>query len=104
MKTNKTPGVDNILNEVLKFGEDPLKGHLIKLFNSILNSGVYPTLWSFGLIVPIHKKDDPCKAENYRGITLLSSLSKLFIIIYYPQQIVQLCDIKRDFESRARRH
>ena len=34
------------------------------------------------MIVPVHKKDDPSKVENYqRGITLLSSLSNLFTSI-----------------------
>ena len=34
------------------------------------------------MIVPVHKKDDLSKVENYRrGITLLSSLSKLFTSI-----------------------
>ena len=81
LKANKAPGVDNILNEVLKVGKDFIKRHLITLFNRILSTGKYPLLWSFGLIVPVHKKDDPSKAENYRGITLLSSLSKLFTSI-----------------------
>ena len=70
-----------ILNEVLKVGKDFIKGHLITLFNRILSTGKYPLIWSFGLIVPVHKKDDPSKVENYRGITLLSSLSKLFTTI-----------------------
>ena len=51
------------------------------MFNRILDIGKNPALWSFGLIVPIHKKskkDDPSKVENYRGITLLSALGKLF--------------------------
>ena len=66
---------------MLKTGKDIIKGHLLELFNRILSSGKYPTLWSFGLIVPIHKKDDRSKAENYRGITLLSALGKLFTSI-----------------------
>ena len=81
LKLNKAPGCDKILNEVLKTGKDIIKGHLLELFNRILSSGKYPTLWSFGLIVPIHKKDDRSKAENYRGITLLSALGKLFTSI-----------------------
>ena len=58
--------------------------YLVNLFNRILDTGKYPALWSFGLIVPIHKKDDRSKVENYRGITLLSALGKLFtsIILY----------------------
>ena len=46
-----------------------------------LDTGKFPTLWSFGLIVPIHKKDDRSKVENCRGITLLSALGKLFTSI-----------------------
>ena len=56
-------------------------GHLVNLFNRILDTGKYPALWSFGLIVPIHKNDDRSKVENYRGITLLSALGKLFTSI-----------------------
>ena len=81
LKLNKAPGCDKILNEVLKTGKDIIKGHLLELFNRILSSGKYPTLWSFGLIVSIHKMDDRSKAENYRFITLLSPLGKLFTSI-----------------------
>ena len=81
LKANKSPGIDNILNEVIKIGKDAIKGHLVNLFNRILDTGKYPTLWSFGLIVSIHKKDDRSKVENYRGITLLSALGKLFTSI-----------------------
>ena len=81
VKVNKALGIDNILNEVLKVGKDLIKRHLITLFNRILSTGKYPLLWGFGLIVPVHKKDDPSKVENYRGITLRSSLSKLFTAI-----------------------
>ena len=55
VKANKSPGINNILNEVIKIGNDAIKGHLVNLFNRILDTGKYPTLWSFGLIVPIHK-------------------------------------------------
>ena len=85
LKANKSPGIDNILNEVIKIGKDAIKAHLVNLFNWILDTGkyVYPTLWSSGLIVPIHKKDDRsnCKVKNYWGITLLSALGKLFTSI-----------------------
>ena len=78
LKANKSPGIDNTLNEVLKIGKDAIKGHLVNLSNRILDTGKNPTLWSFGLIVPIHEKDE---VENYRGITLLSALGKLFTSI-----------------------
>ena len=80
-RQTKSPGIDNILNEVIKIGKDAIKAHLVNLFNWILDTGKYPTLWSFGLIVPVHKKDDRSKVKNYWGITLLSALSKLFTSI-----------------------
>ena len=88
LKANKSPGFDNILNEVIKIGTDAIKGHSVNLFHRILDTGKYPALWSFGLIVPIHKKDDRSKNGNYRGITLLSELGKLFTSILNNR----LCD------------
>ena len=33
LKANKSPGSDNILNKVIKIGNDAIKGHLVNLFN-----------------------------------------------------------------------
>ena len=65
LKANKSPDIDNILKEVIRIGKEATKRHLVNLFNRILDTGKYPALWSFGLIVPIHKKDDRSKVENY---------------------------------------
>ena len=35
LKANKSPGFDNILNEVIKIGNDAVKEHLVNLFNRI---------------------------------------------------------------------
>ena len=35
LKANKSPGFNNILNEVIKIGNDAIKGHLVNLFNRI---------------------------------------------------------------------
>lgn len=81
LKKRKAPGPDNIPNEFLITGKNALKGHLQALFNKILRTGTYPTLWNVGYIVPIFKKEDPTKAENYLGITLLSAIRKVFTAI-----------------------
>ena len=64
LKANNSPVIDNILKEVIRIRKEAIKGHLVNLFNRILDTGKYPALWSFGLIVPIHKKDDRSKVEN----------------------------------------
>ena len=74
----KSAGPDDILNEFIVKGEHILTPYLQHLFNFIFNSGKFPEIWSEGYIIPIHKKGDTDNPDNYRGITLLSCLGKLF--------------------------
>ena len=80
MKSSKLQ-LTNWRQTIKKSEKKAIKGHLVNLFNRILDNGKYPALWSFGLIVTFHKKDDRSKVENYRGITLLSALGKLVTAI-----------------------
>lgn len=51
-------------------------------FNAVFDSGLVPEEWLVGIINPIYKnKGDPTSPENYRPITLLSCLGKLFTSI-----------------------
>ena len=52
--------------------------YLLKLFNFVFNSGVFPEAWSEGLLIPLLKRGILTNVENFRGITLLSVLGKLF--------------------------
>ena len=79
LNNNKSEGIDLIKNEYLKNCPTNVLELAVQLFNLILKTGIVPQEWCVGLIVPIFKKkgspDDP---NNYRGITLLSCLGKLF--------------------------
>jgi hypothetical protein len=68
----------DVRNEMLKYGNFVLQPCLVKLFNIILSSGIYPTELVQGLIFPIYKTGDPLNPSNYRGIVITSCLSKLF--------------------------
>ncbi len=78
LKRNKSGGIDCLLNEYFIESYDIINGHLVELFNAVLNSGHFPEQWSEGIIVPLHKKNDPSDVNNYRGITLVSCLAKIF--------------------------
>ena len=58
-----------------------LKYVLLKLFNIILQSGMFPKSWCGGLISPIFKSDSKQDQENSRGICVSSCLGKLFTMI-----------------------
>ena len=77
LKKNKSPGLDNILNEFLIAGKDILLDPLCNLFNTVFSSSTYPVLWSLNYLRPIHKKGDKKDPDNYRGIAVGSCLDKL---------------------------
>ncbi|UYV84155.1 hypothetical protein LAZ67_X001352 [Cordylochernes scorpioides] len=81
LANEKACGADEIPNEALK--TLPFE-HLVTLkniFNRIINSGSYPLIWSKSIIHPIFKSGDRDNPSNYRGIALISNLSKLFTSI-----------------------
>ena len=81
LKTGKAAGPDKILAEMLKASEREVTDitvYLKKYFNLLLNRGFFPIEWTKALIVPLHKKGDTSIPDNYRGISLLSVLSKVF--------------------------
>ena len=78
LKNNKAQGLDTIRNEMIKSGQCQLLQPLTKIFNLILNTGIYPSAWCVGRIVLIHKKGDFSDPGNFRGITISSALSKTF--------------------------
>lgn len=79
LKNNKSPGEDAIPGEFLKRTVHlGMSRVLQKLFNLILQTGQLPKNWHTGIIVPLHKKGDINNAGNYRGISLLSVMSKMF--------------------------
>ena len=50
LKNNEQPGLDLILNEFIKYGKDILLLPIVKLFNRILNSGIFPHNWNVSLV------------------------------------------------------
>ena len=78
LKLGKSGGPDRFINDFLIYGKDILSPFLKKIFNSLFDKGYFPTNWSEGFVVPIHKKGNINRVENYRGVTLLSVIGKLF--------------------------
>ena len=82
LKNNKAAGIDVVLNEHIKATIHIMLPIYVKLFNIIFDTGFVPESWLLGNILPIYKnKGDIQNPENYRPITLLSCLGKLFTAI-----------------------
>lgn len=79
LKNNKAPGYYNVMNEHIKTTMSSFSPMCENLFNIILDTGIVPEEWLIGIFRPIYKnKGDPSNPENFRPITLLSCLGKVF--------------------------
>ena len=79
LKNNKACGIDFIRNEFLKYCPKEIISMITELFNLVLDSGLIPSDWCIGIIMPLYKnKGSIHDPDNYRGITLLSCIGKLF--------------------------
>ena len=81
LQSNKSPGLDQISNRMLKHGKHYLLPSLTKLFNACFELGQYPSTWSDGIITAIHKSGNASDTNNYRGITITSVIGKLSIVL-----------------------
>lgn len=78
LKSNKSPGLDNISNNMIKHSQTVLLKSLQKKINFCLSSGIYPNSQANGYITAIHKGNDPTDPNNYRGITITGAIGKVF--------------------------
>ena len=100
LKDGKAPGVCGVYVEMLKVGGEATLRWLHTLICSAWNTGVIPTDWKRGLIVPIWKgKGDVRECSNYRGVTLLSVPGKVFARVLLNRIRQQLLDHQRPEQS-----
>jgi hypothetical protein len=75
---HKSPGIDQLPAEIFKASIDILLPFLKVLYNRIFFNHEYPQAWGTGIIVPIFKKGDVNDVKNYRGVTLINTLAKVY--------------------------
>ncbi|XP_063426826.1 uncharacterized protein LOC134710401 [Mytilus trossulus] len=78
LRCNKSPGLDNISNNMIKHSQNVLLSSLSKIFNSCLSHGLYPRNWTEGYITVLHKSGEVTDPNNYRGLTITNAIGKLF--------------------------
>ena len=75
---NNSPGPDCIPNQLIKALNGCYLDDILVIFNQSISSGVIPSDWKIGHVIPILKPGkNPERCESYRPICLLSCLGKL---------------------------
>ena len=84
LKNNKTGADDGLVAEMLKTGHRPLLQLIARLFTDILcHEMEAPSAWKLSRLKLLFKSGDPLEPKNYRPITVIPVLSKLFSVVLY---------------------
>lgn len=78
VNTRKAPGPDSVSPYLLRRCSDELTSPLAQIFRRCLQSGVWPAQWKEARVTPVHKKKSRSEPGNYRPISLLPIISKIF--------------------------
>ena len=78
LKSKNSSGFDSISNNMLKSIKETISPILAIIINQSISTGIFPKRLKVAKILPLYKKNDKSKLENYRPISLLPSISKIF--------------------------
>ena len=98
---SKASGPDCIPVVVLKNGEPELSYILAELFNNCLKESCFPDCWKVSSVVPVFKNvGERSTAKNYRPVSLLSVVSKVFEKLVNNRIVDHLekCGLFSDFQ------
>ena len=83
-KLKKMPGDIIILHMCIHvyacahFVQDQISKHFATISNLSFFTGIFPTNLKTAKVIPIHKKDSKLEVSNYRPISLLSTIDRIF--------------------------
>ena len=78
LENKKSSGCDLISNYTLKSTSSIIAPYLETLYNCCIFNGVFPNAFKTAEVIPIYKGGDKEDCNNYRPISLLPTLSKIF--------------------------
>ena len=77
LDSGKAHGHDSISIRMLKLCGSAIYKTLVIIFKQSVDTGISPSEWKKGNIVPIHKKGDKQTLKNYRPVSLLPICGKI---------------------------
>jgi len=81
LKDGKAMGVDGIPNEAWKYGGEEIEVWIWRFCNRVWRGEGWPEEWKEGVVVPILKKGKGDKGKDYRGVTIMPTIYKIYTAV-----------------------
>lgn len=89
---SKATGLDKISAKLLQLCPDLIAESLCIIFNSSINTGIFPDEWKCSKVIPLFKQGERSDLTNYRPISVIPVVAKVFERIIYNQVYAFLVD------------
>ena len=85
MNVHKTCQLKDIPTKIIKMNYDIFANFICLHFNYCMDTGEFPQEFKNTNIIPVHKKEERSDKTNYRPVTILPNLSKIYEKLIYDQ-------------------
>ena len=97
---NRAAGWYDITPQILKMIHHSVNHPLVYMSNLSLQQGIFPKELKIANVLPLFKACDPCVFNNYRPVSLLCILSKVYEKVMYNRLLKFLEDYNIIFENQ----
>ena len=85
LNPRKAVGADGISPRLLRLSAPVMAEEITRLINFLIANRSWPDEWKCGNLTPVFKKDKDTRKENYRPVSVLTALSKVYEKVMYDQ-------------------
>ena len=82
---SKATGLDKISARFLRESADLIAEHLCSIVNKSIVAGIFPDEWKLSKVTPLFKQGNRSNLNNYRPISVIPVVAKIFERIVYDQ-------------------
>ena len=82
----KSCQINDIPTKVMKMNKGIFANFITGHFNYCIAYGEFPDELKHADVIPVHKKNEKCDKTNYRPVSILTNISKIYKKLLYNQQ------------------